>query len=85
MGLDGSAPHRASLPAQRTVFTRMIREAERLGGRVLSIHSRRAAKEVVECLTANSSAERVLPILSVLASKATLRSQATSWCTTSRT
>jgi TatD DNase family protein len=63
IGLDGSAPHRASLPAQRSVFARVVREAQRLGGRVLSIHSRRAAKEVVECLTANSSVERVLPIL----------------------
>jgi len=63
IGLDGSAPHRASLQAQRSVFARVVREAERLGGRVLSIHSRRAAKEVVECLTTNSSVERMLPIL----------------------
>jgi TatD DNase family protein len=63
IGLDGSTPHRASLPAQRTVFTRVLKEAQRLGGRVLSIHSRRAAKDVVECLTANVSTDRVLPIL----------------------
>jgi TatD DNase family protein len=76
IGLDGSAPHRASLPAQRRVFTRVIREAERLGGRVLSIHSRRTAKEVVECLTANSSAERVLPILHWFSDSAATAQQA---------
>jgi TatD DNase family protein len=63
IGLDGSPPHSTSLPAQRDVFTRTIRQADRLGGRVLSIHSRRAAKDVIECLRANSSADRVLPIL----------------------
>jgi len=63
IGLDGGTPHRASLPAQRAVFTRVLKEAQRLGGRVLSIHSRRAAKDVVECLTANVSTDRVLPIL----------------------
>ncbi len=63
IGLDGSGPHRASLPAQRIVFTRALKEAQRLGGRVLSIHSRRAAKEVVEALSANTSPERVLPVL----------------------
>jgi len=76
IGLDGSAPHRANLPAQRSVFTRVIREAERLGGRVLSIHSRRAAKEVVECLTANSSAARVLPILHWFSDSAAIAQQA---------
>lgn len=63
IGLDGSTPHRGSLPVQRSVFTRVLKEAQRLGGRVLSIHSRRAAKDVVECLTANVSTDRVLPIL----------------------
>ena len=76
IGLDGSAPHRASLPAQRSVFARVVREAERLGGRVLSIHSRRAAKEVVECLTANSSPERVLPILHWFSDSAATAQQA---------
>jgi TatD DNase family protein len=63
IGLDGSAPHRSSLPAQRDVFMRVVRQAQRLGGRVLSIHSRRAAKDVIACLSANSTPERVLPIL----------------------
>jgi TatD DNase family protein len=63
IGLDGSTPHRDSLPTQRIVFTRVLKEAQRLGGRVLSIHSRRAANDVVECLTANVSTDRVLSIL----------------------
>lgn len=63
VGLDGSLRRRASLTAQRAVFTRVLKHAQHLGGRVLSIHSRLAAKDVVECLIANCSAERVLPIL----------------------
>jgi len=63
IGLDGSLPHRVSLPIQRDILRRTIQQADRLGGRVLSIHSRRAAKDVVECLAANGSVDRVLPIL----------------------
>jgi TatD DNase family protein len=76
IGLDGSASHRASLPAQRSVFTRVLKEAQRLGGRVLSIHSRRAAKDVVECLAANVSTDRVLPILHWFSDSAVTAQQA---------
>jgi TatD DNase family protein len=76
IGLDGSTPHRRSLPAQRSVFTRVLKKAQRLGGRVLSIHSRRAAKEVVECLNANVSTDRVLPILHWFSDSAGLAQQA---------
>jgi TatD DNase family protein len=63
IGVDDGTSNRASPPAQRGIFGRIAREAECLGGRVLIIHSGHAAREVVECLTANGSAERVLPIL----------------------
>lgn len=63
IGLDGSRQHRNTLTAQRDVFTRALKAAERLGGRVVSIHSRRAAREVLECLAQSTTRSRVLPIL----------------------
>jgi TatD DNase family protein len=63
IGLDGTPPHRKSWNAQLRVFTRALSTAERLGGRVLSIHSRRAGAEVLKALAENTTPERVLPIL----------------------
>jgi len=63
VGLDGSPPHRTTLPAQNDVFMRALTTAQRLGGRVLSIHSRRAARDVVDCLAKVTTPDRVLPIL----------------------
>ena len=63
IGLDGSPPHRNTLPVQRQIFVRVLKTAQRLGGRIASIHSRRAAREVLECLAAHTTAARVLPIL----------------------
>nr|VFJ63709.1 MAG: TatD DNase family protein [Candidatus Kentron sp. DK] len=50
VGLDGSARHQASLPLQVTVFERILQESERLGGKILSIHSRGAPQAVFDCL-----------------------------------
>ncbi|WP_133366550.1 Qat anti-phage system TatD family nuclease QatD [Qipengyuania sediminis] len=50
IGLDGSPPHRQSLDLQRTVFERILRECSDHGGRILSIHSRGAATEVIDAL-----------------------------------
>lgn len=63
IGLDGSPPHRGSWDAQKEVFTRTIERAQGLGGRVLSIHSRRAAREVLASLAVKTTRARVLPIL----------------------
>jgi TatD DNase family protein len=63
VGLDASPPHRHTLSAQREVFTRALKAAERLGGRVVSIHSRRAAQEVLDCLEQHTTPARVLPIM----------------------
>lgn len=63
IGLDGSRQHRRSWQVQREVFIRALDAAQRLGGRVASIHSRRAAGEVLSCLTAITTHQRVLPIL----------------------
>lgn len=63
IGLDGSPQHRKSWNNQIMVFVRALAAAEHLGGRVVSIHSRRAANEVVKALEEHVSAARVLPIL----------------------
>lgn len=63
IGLDGSPQYRKSWQMQGQVFTRALKRAQQLGGRVLSIHSRRAADEVVQLLAEHTTADRVLPIL----------------------
>jgi TatD DNase family protein len=63
IGLDGSPPHRNTLPIQKEVFSRALRSAQRLSARVLSIHSRRAGREVLASLAEHTTPERVLPIL----------------------
>lgn len=61
VGLDGSPPHRGSMDLQMQVFDRVLSECEKLGGRVLTIHSRGAAGRVVEALERHPKAG--LPIL----------------------
>jgi len=63
IGLDGSPQYRKSWDKQMTVFVRALTMAQRLGGRVISIHSRRAANEVVKALGEHATPDRVLPIL----------------------
>jgi TatD DNase family protein len=63
VGLDGSPQHRRSWAMQMEVLVRALTGAQRLGGRVVSIHSRRAAKEVIRCLEEQTTSDRVLPIL----------------------
>lgn len=63
IGLDGSPQYRKTLPAQRDVFMRALTRAQQLGGRVVSIHSRRASPDVLECLAHAITSDRVLAIL----------------------
>lgn len=63
IGLDGSTSHRNTLSVQKEVFCRALQSAQELGARVLSIHSRRAGREVLASLVAHTTPERVLPIL----------------------
>jgi TatD DNase family protein len=63
IGLDCSTPHRNTLPIQKEVFSHALRSAQRLGARVLTIHSRRAGREVLACLAEHTTPDRVLPIL----------------------
>mgnify|MGYP000247333564 CR=1 FL=1 len=52
VGLDGTPPFRQHWRAQLEVFDHVLYACEREGGRVLSIHSRRAAKAVIDRLEA---------------------------------
>jgi TatD DNase family protein len=63
IGLDASPPHRNTFTTQKEVFTRALQAAQRLGGRVVSIHSRRAAREVIASLGEHTTPDRVLPIM----------------------
>ena len=50
IGLDGSPDLRSSFNLQVRVFERILARATELGGRILSIHSRRAASPVLDAL-----------------------------------
>jgi TatD DNase family protein len=63
IGLDGSPPHRESLPIQRRVFGAILDEAARLGGKILTIHSRRAAAEVIDQIGQRAAPGHVISIL----------------------
>ena len=54
IGLDGSRRHRPSLPLQTDVFRKILRATADSGGRVMSIHSRGAAKETLDELEQHS-------------------------------
>lgn len=63
VGLDGTLPHRKSMALQAEVFGRALAAAQRLGGRVLSIHSRRAGREVLALIRERTTRDRVVPVL----------------------
>jgi TatD DNase family protein len=50
VGLDGSKRFQHSFDAQRTVFTAVVAQCAKVGGRVLSIHSRQAVRQVLAIL-----------------------------------
>ena len=50
VGLDGSPTLREHTGRQREVFEQVLSTCRDAGGKVLSIHSRRAANEVLDCL-----------------------------------
>ena len=50
VGLDGSARYRQHFALQTRIFSAVVERCQYLGGRVLSIHSRAAAKEVLDVL-----------------------------------
>ena len=63
VGLDGSPRHRASYENQKDVFSRVLKAAQAHGGRVLTIHSRRAASDVRDLIEKHTNPDNVLCIL----------------------
>lgn len=63
VGLDGSPQHKSSFAQQKEVFGRVLRAAQAQGGRVVTVHSRRAADDVIEMVKTHTSSDRVLTIL----------------------
>lgn len=61
IGLDGTPEFRAHWDDQLTVFSHILESCTHAGGRILSIHSRRASKDVLDCLEAYPKAG--VPIL----------------------
>lgn len=61
VGLDGSQRFRDSWDQQVAVFKQILNDCANAGGRVLSIHSRAASKEVLELLVENPNAG--IPVL----------------------
>ena len=47
VGLDGSARYKSSYTVQQSIFSSVVARSAELGGRVLSIHSRAAASDVL--------------------------------------
>ena len=50
IGLDGSARYRPYFELQKNIFSASVERCQALGGRVLSIHSRAASKEILDIL-----------------------------------
>jgi TatD DNase family protein len=50
IGLDGSRQHQETLPLQESIFSEVLTECERLGGRILSIHSRNSTSLVLDLI-----------------------------------
>ncbi|WP_370223648.1 MULTISPECIES: Qat anti-phage system TatD family nuclease QatD [Hyphomonas] len=48
IGLDGAPEHKETLPLQRQIFRSILEMCADAGGRILSIHSRRAASAVLD-------------------------------------
>lgn len=63
VGLDGSPQHRKSYDRQKLVFSRALTAAQAHGGRVLTIHSRRAARDVIDLIDQHCDPGDVLCIL----------------------
>lgn len=60
-GLDGGPEYKRHWQDQVAAFTRILELSEKAGGRILTIHSRRAARPVLDTLAAHPGAG--LPIL----------------------
>jgi len=50
VGIDGSSRYKGSVDRQTEVFTDVVHESERVGGRILSIHSRNAVTPILDII-----------------------------------
>lgn len=50
VGLDGSRQNKETMSLQESIFSEVITECERVGGRILSIHSKNAAGRVLDLI-----------------------------------
>ncbi|HMG68262.1 MAG TPA: Qat anti-phage system TatD family nuclease QatD [Chitinophagaceae bacterium] len=53
IGLDGSVELKNSFPLQKKIFENILRSVSKSDGKILTIHSRNAVEEVIECLVRN--------------------------------
>ena len=63
IGLDGSPHMRGSFQLQERVLGQILQHCTAAGGRILSLHSRRAAGAVLDCLAAKPRRGRPCPSL----------------------
>lgn len=63
VGLDAGPRHYASFVAQERVFVRVLRSCAAAGGKIISIHSVRAAGKVLDCLEQHLPPSRGIPVL----------------------
>lgn len=63
VGLDGSPQYQSSYEKQKKVFARVLEASQKHGGRVMSVHSRKAAKDVVQLIRQHADPANVLTIL----------------------
>lgn len=61
VGIDGSEQYKSSYLAQKDLFQELVLTAEKCGGRIISIHSRNAVKDVLDIIERNIDTS--IPIL----------------------
>ncbi len=63
IGLDGGSKYRSLYAKQKEVFERALVAANKHGDRVISIHSRKAARDVIRAIEKHTDPTRVLCVL----------------------
>lgn len=61
VGIDGSSQYKTSYQTQKNLFREIVRTAEKCGGRIISIHSRNAVKDVLDIIESDVVAS--VPVL----------------------
>jgi TatD DNase family protein len=58
VGLDGAPEYASTLGIQRQVFSTILNLCAQSGGKILTVHSRRASREVIELIGNNLSSDK---------------------------